>query len=311
MTKTLLRQHWCKSPRRVSFLASAALAVLISASTSATAQIIYNSIPSPLPGNVVSFGPEANAFSELGDGIIFKAGTGRMLSTVKVILSDWACTSGHWYGDNTTANGPACVTTPEATFNQLITMNIYTVSGSGPAPGVLLATDTAKFEIPYRPSSTPAKCAGDATVWYDSKDHTCYHGIAAPIVFDFSNMHLELPNKVIVTVAFDTTHYGHHPIGQSAPCYTSSGGCPYDSLNISTDGGPLVGAVLDPNGIFVNYTLPNNSCSGTARTGVLADDTPCWTGFHPEIEVKAKSPCKDGNQNGDNQGDCEGDAGNH
>jgi hypothetical protein len=93
-----------------------------------------------------------------------------------------------------------------------------------------------------------------------------------------------------VTVAFNTTHHDAVPVGESAACFTSSGGCPYDSLNISTDGpGGAIGTVLDDNGIFVNYTLPNNACSlGTVVTGTLADDTPCNTDYHPQIQVVTK-----------------------
>jgi hypothetical protein len=95
-----------------------------------------------------------------------------------------------------------------------------------------------------------------------------------------------------VTVAFNATHYGLMPIGEAATCFTSSGGCPYDSLNISAEGtGGATGAVLDPDGIFVNYTLANTACSpSTVVTGILADDTApgCWTNNHPQIQVEAK-----------------------
>jgi hypothetical protein len=230
-------------------------------------------------------GPEAYAFSELGDGLALTANTGT-LKQVRVIMSSWACQSGHWYSGD-------CVTSPEATFSQPITVNVYPVAAL--IPGPLLATITKTFDIPYRPSSTPSLCGGDPNRWYNRKDKTCYHGIASMIVVNFSGSQVPLPSngEVVVTVAYNTTHYGPSPIGESASCYTSSGGCPYDSLNISTDttdgNFQFVGAPLDANGIFVNYTLPNNSCTGTIATGVLTDDTGCWAGLHPEIEVKANT----------------------
>jgi uncharacterized membrane protein len=73
-------------------------------------QTVYNSIPKPLPANVASEGPEAYAFSELGDGLALTANTGT-LGQVTVIMSSWACQSGNWYSGN-------CVTTPGATFSQ-------------------------------------------------------------------------------------------------------------------------------------------------------------------------------------------------
>ena len=103
-------------------------------------------------------------------------------------------------------------------------------------------------------------------------------------------------NKVIVTVVYNTSHFGPNPIG-SAACNGTSAGCPYDSLNISVDGtgsaglaGGL-GSLLDPNGIFVNYTLSYSACSGNNVTGTLALDTGagCWTNNHPQISVAVNS----------------------
>jgi hypothetical protein len=255
--------------------------------------IIYSSIPKPLPGNVGSEGPEAYAFSELGDGVVFPGGAGGTFDHVTVILSSWGCTSGAW-------NTGDCVTAPKnAQFSQIITLNIYAVNaGSPPSPGALLAKTTQTFQIPYRPSSTPDQCSGDNETWFNPKDKTCYHGIAVPITFDLTHLNVSVPSEVIVTLAFNSTHYGPSPVGESAPCFTSSGGCPYDSLNISTDSGgendppanvAFIGSFLVPDSIFVNYTLPGNSCSGTSPVGVLALDQGCWTGFHPEIEIGSSS----------------------
>jgi hypothetical protein len=167
--------------------------------------------------------------------------------------------------------------------------------------GPLLATKTETFTLPYRPTSDSVHC--DGTAWYNSADSTCYHGRAVRITVDFSALHLVLPSQIIVTAAFNSTHYGPAPIGQSAPCYSTPAGCPYDSLNISTDsnGGDYraIGSVLDANGIFVNYTLPNSSCSGNALPG-LRLDSPCWAGFHPEIQVSAN---KKNNEHEDQHGD--------
>src|SRR5437660_318524 len=107
-------------------LASLALMLVIGAAATATAEprdpnIIYSSIPKQLPGNVASEGPEAYAFKELGDGIVPAPGSGGTFDKVKVILSSWGCTSGHWYSSD-------CVTQPRnAKFNHPITLNIYSV----------------------------------------------------------------------------------------------------------------------------------------------------------------------------------------
>jgi hypothetical protein len=254
-------------------------------------QTVYNSIPKPLPGNVASEGPEAYAFAELGDGLALTVTSGSFRK-VQFVMSSWACQQGNWYSGN-------CVTKPGATFEQPLTVSVYSVDDTAFPPTVvsLLGTITRTYDIPYRPTSTPSQCGGDATRWYSEKDKTCYHGVAVTEDVDFHKQEISVPSNgmIVLTVAFNTTHYGYHPIGESATCYGSSAGCPYDSLNISTDTTDgvfqFVGLPLDPNGIFVNYTLPNNSCTGSIQTGTLVDDTApgCWVGFHPEFQVNADS----------------------
>jgi hypothetical protein len=274
------------------------------APASAAEAVIFNSIPSPLPGNVASEGPEAYAFREMGDGIVFPSGTGGSLTKVSVIMSSWACTSGNWYTSGT------CITQPkDAKFTQPITMNIYTVDNTNPAQpkaGTLLGTVTQTFQIPYRPSSDTVHCP-DGMHWYSERDNTCYHGIAVPITFDLASQHISLPSQIVVGIAYNTTTAGPAPIGPR-PCNLTSQGCPYDSLNISTDGdvffgagatsggSPTAASVIDPNGFFFNY-WSNTGCH-TATPGVFEDDTlpangepaaeTCFTGYHPELIIRAK-----------------------
>jgi hypothetical protein len=150
-------------------------------------------------------------------------------------MSSWACQSGSWTASN-------CVTTSGATFSQSLTVNLYSVVDNTipPQSGGSLGTIKQTFNIPYRPTSTPSKCGGDAGRWYSTKDKTCYHGFAVPISVDFSGQKIAIPanGKLIVTVAFNTTSAGPIPIGVTA-CNATSAGCPYDSLNIGTesDGG--------------------------------------------------------------------------
>ncbi len=132
-------------------------------------------------------GPEAYAFSEIGDGLIFTPGSNRLVTKVTVILDDWACVSGHWYNPAGTAD--SCVTNPAgATFSQPVTLHIYAVNSSTTpiSAGALLASQTSTFTIPYRPTSD-AVCAtaplgSDGTKWYDATTNACYHGITVPIV---------------------------------------------------------------------------------------------------------------------------------
>jgi hypothetical protein len=262
-------------------LIAAVCVVLLAGTVAAQTQTVYNSIPKPLPGNVSSYGPEAFSFREMGDGLFLTATTGTV-GQVTVIMSSWACQTGGWStGD--------CVTTPGATFSQPITINLYSVNleTSPVSVGSPLATITQTFNIPFRPTSTPAQCGGDATRWYSNKDKTCYHGLAVPIAVNFSGQKIPLQanGALIVTVVFNTSTAGPSPLGTPGP---------YDSLNISTDTTngtfQFIGGPVDTQGIFVNYISPTWSCNGTTY-GSLVDDTGtgCWTGYHPEIQVQANT----------------------
>src|SRR6266850_8516216 len=113
------------------------LLLVVLGATSAFAQTgtpVYNNIPNPLPPNVPSLGYQATQTSEFGDLIQF-AGTDRSLTTVTLVMSDWALASTY--------------SSMSATWNHPITLNLYNVdnSGANPAPGSLIATQTHTFAI--------------------------------------------------------------------------------------------------------------------------------------------------------------------
>ena len=273
---------------RRSLIASLLLAGISVATVAAQTTVVYNSIPKPLPGNVASEGPEAYSFAELGDGLSLQAAGGGTIGQVNVVLSSWACQTGNW-------SDGSCVTAAGATFSQPITVNLYAVTdqpgisgGMVLAKGALIGTLTQTFNIPYRPSVS-ASC-GDNSAWYSSKEKACYHGLAVPISVNFSTLHIPVPtdNRLIVTVTYNTSHFGKTPVGSTA-CNSTSAGCPYDSLNIATDSSiPVVAPVgnpLDTNGLFINYTSNYFACQAGTQTGILVLDTGCWAGYHPQISV--------------------------
>ena len=100
----------------------------------------YNSIPSPLPGNVVSVGYEATGASELGDSVGMT--TSGHLDNEEVVLSSWGC--------EPRPGGVCTTTTPGSTFSHPMTFNVYAV-GIGGQPGTLLATKTQNVNVPYWP----------------------------------------------------------------------------------------------------------------------------------------------------------------
>ncbi|UXY28755.1 hypothetical protein [Streptomyces sp. HUAS TT20] len=249
---------------------------------------VYSAIPTNFPAceGPPSLGYEATGTSEFGDEVGLSQ-TGN-LSSLRVDFQSFACSvSGHWFSGD-------CVTTPGATFTHPITANIYAVDNSGPvpAPGALLATVTQTQTIPYRPSADPACTGTDAGKWLNPSTNQCVNSISAPLTFSFP-AGTALPSQVIWTVAFNTTHYGANPIGEGAPCFSTSQGCPYDSLNVGAEtypGSPYVGTDVDPNGAFLNSVIPSTYCDGGAGgTGTLRLDTAptdCWADFKPLGEVR-------------------------
>ncbi len=277
---------------RVHWAVAAAAALLVLAAPAALAssagQTIYRSNVQPLPGNLPSIGFEAYSVNEFGDEITF-AHSQRKLKTVTVTMSSWGCQSGAWFSDD-------CVTASGAKFSVPITLNLYNATTTAPSadpvlPGGLIASVTKTFKIPYRPSAS-ARCTGsEAGEWF-LKHHGCFNGKAANIVFDFSSLRLKLPNTVVYGIAYNTTHYGYEPIGESAPCFTSSGGCPYDSLNVALGPKVKVGSKPYPDTLFQNTSAPGELCDTTPLLGTFNLDSPtsaCWTGYVPAVQFRAGS----------------------
>jgi hypothetical protein len=258
--------------------------------------VVYSSIPKPLKA-VASVGFEATQGLELGDGVNL---THRgHLQRVRYVLSSWGCQSGHWYSNN-------CVTAPGATFPVPITINVYAINTTNTSRvGALLKTQTRTFNIPYRPSYDSVRCTGTGK-FYSTVDASCVNGLANVVVFDFSAPRVNLPLQSIFSLVYNTTHYGPSPIGEAAPCYASSGGCGYDSLNVSTDGpGGPIGSPYDKDGIFDSFTQANDYCDPLLGTGFRLDTAPgCWTIYHPQFEVRVQAGGQ-GDQNDGNKKDKE------
>ncbi len=246
---------------------------------------VYSSIPATLPGNVSSLGFEATSTAEFGDVVALGPGP-RHLERVRVVLSSWGCEDGTWHGGD-------CATTPGATFGHPLTLNLYGV-GPGGTVGSLIASKTETFDIPYRPSADPVNCTGGR--WFDGT--TCFNGLAVVATWDFSNEVVSLPSQVAWTVAYDTTHHGANPIGTGASCYSESGGCGYDSLNVGAQtfpGTPFQGGDVDPAGALLSSTWAGAYCDGgIGGTGSLRVDTGCWAGFTPLAEIVTSAPSLEG-----------------
>ena len=283
--------------------------LLVTASAFAQGQVIYNSIPSPMPGNLASQPFQAQQAAEVGDRLQFASG-GRSVLTVTQTMSSWACQSGSWYSGD-------CVTAANATFTHPITLNLYNV-GVGNAVGSLIASVEQTFAIPYRPSADPVNCTGaNAGKWYHAASATCFNGFATNITFNLTGV--TVPNQVIYGIAYNTSNYGDDPIG-TMPCSSTAEGCPYDSLNVALEGVATVGVDPAPDDAYFNTLTAAWYCDGGAGgVGTFRLDTGCWTGYKSMVKFTASNvptnanQCKNGGwrtrtrANGSffkNQGDC-------
>jgi hypothetical protein len=274
-----------RAPKRFGKAAVIAAAILtattfltIPSASAATRATTYSSVPAPLPGNVTSVGFESVAASEVGGQVQF-AGTARKSPKVKVVMSSWACQR------NTYQSG-LCSTTPGATFSVPLTVTAYKV-GANDEPAARIASVTQNFAMPYRPSANNTKCInGDAGKWYKSADSKCYNGKAFTRTVSLGSA--TLPDKVIIGIAYNTTHYGYSPIGESAGCYSTSAGCGYDALNVGLSGSVSTGTQPLPDDAYLNSSQADMYCDGgTSGTGSFRLDKCCWTDSQPALAVTA------------------------
>ncbi|HEY3674478.1 MAG TPA: hypothetical protein VGK84_00640 [Candidatus Tumulicola sp.] len=252
------------------------------------ATVLYNSIISnkngKLADDISSLGFECCSTNEFGDALNLTANNAR-IQQVSFVLQSWACQIGSWNADN-------CLTNKGATFSEPITLKIYSVqpdTNGNPQANQVLVQDTKTFDVPYRPSAD-ARCQGpNAGLFVGPVDKECDYGLSTKITFNVKVPKTFVPQQVIATLSYNTTHSGYQPYGENTTCYQSTGGCGYDSLNVSADGpgAQATGSVLDANGVQVYFTNPGFYCNGTGGNGsnALQDDTPCWTPYHPWIKV--------------------------
>jgi hypothetical protein len=270
-------------PARTQKLAAAFLAtgaVVAAGAAGASAEVVYNNFPKPLPGNIQSLGFQATSAAEFGGQVGFAASATN--PTVSVGMSSWACQSG-------SATDGSCVTSPGSTFNVPITLNIYEV-GPGNSVGAKIVTVTQTFAVPYRPSADKTNCAGNGGWFKKGKSGGCFHGQLFKLTFaklGNKKAPVTLPAKAIIGVAFNTFTHGYAPTGVEGP---------YDSLNVALTEGkaegeevpPSVGTNPVPADAYYNTTYGPFYCDGgTGGTGTFRLDSGCWTGYQPLIQVKS------------------------
>ncbi|MCC7127999.1 MAG: hypothetical protein IT192_04185 [Microbacteriaceae bacterium] len=257
------------------FSASALLVLASALPASAAPVVIYDSMPNPLASNYPSLGYEATQTAEFGDQVSL-GGTNREVSSISILMSSWACEVGSWTG-----NPGVCTTTPGATFNHDITLNIFNVNTVDPTiPGTLIKSVTKNAAIPFRPSADPTNCGGGSSAWFDGT--SCFNGFAFTLTWDLSSFNLTLPDDVIVSVAYNTRNYGASPEGGAEG--------PYDSLNVALSTvAPTVGTE-DATRVFWNTTFAGSGGDGTLKEIVNSpelDGQPPYGGLYMTINSDA------------------------
>jgi len=269
-------------PGRASKLATAVLAAVVlsaMAAGAASAEVIYNNIPSK---SLPALGYESDSVAEFGGEVEF-AGSARKSPTIAVELESYACQTG---------SVATCTTTPGSSFNWPVTLNVYNV-GSLSSP---IARITGTFKIPYRPSES-AKCPNVG--WSKGYGKECVFAKGTKIKFKLPGA--TLPAKAVIAVAYNTETYGSEPTGEEGP---------YNSLNVAVNAdykcisenpttkaceneayealptAPTVGTDPLPEQVFLNTTYSAIDCGGTLGSFSATGD--CWKYEQPAFEVSAK-----------------------
>jgi hypothetical protein len=262
-----------------SWAAGALMTIAVAAIVPATAsaEVVYNNFPVPLEKNMSSVGFEATSTAEFGGEVGLPPLTARKNPSIIVGMSTWACQSGTWSDNN-------CKSAAGSKFLQPVTLNVYEV-GPGDTVGSQLASTTTTFEMPYRPSASKHCTTGTAKGGYAPP--ACFHGKLFKITFKLPGVVLP-PEKMIVSVAYNTSNYGANPKG-TQPCNATVAGCPYDSLNVAVTEGttPTTGTYPDSEEVDVNSQWNEMYCGNAAPVGTFAPSGKCWLNEQPVFEIKA------------------------
>lgn len=250
-------------PARLCMALLATLAAGALAASAASAEVVYDNVPSPLPGNFASIGLAATSSTEFG-GEIELAGSARSQPTVTVVMSSWACQSGSWFEGN-------CSTPkPSKTFKVPLTVRVYQADELAEGP---VAEATKSVKMFYRPSESPSHCPSGT--WYDETSSTCFHGYAFPVSITLKKLK-RMPKKAIVSFLYP------HASG------------PATSLNVATSEPSEKTLSIGTQPVeewFANSTWSEMYCPGAKDVGTFGPEegAGCQEGinYQPVISVSA------------------------
>lgn len=212
----------------------------------AHATVIYNNLPNTIPPNVTSIAAQATGTSQFGNAISF-AGTDRDLTSITILMSDWADQIDYPTAGDATG------------YDQDITVNLYNPATAG-VPGSLIATRTQTVHVPWHDIAT-----GSA------------NGNAFTAAIDFTGV--AVPDSIVYGVGFNTQTYGATPTGVAGPFNELN----YGLLTSQTSS--LVGTDLDPSDIYIDSaTTYYTVADGFSESDITETD---WTGFTPSVQFNA------------------------
>jgi len=264
-------------------VATAAIALTGTVAGANASVTIYRNAPFSLPKGFPALGYECCGISEFGGAVAF-ARVARESPKVSVWMESYACEQN------------PCKTRRGHTFEWPITLKIYEL-GAGNEPGALVAQSKHTFKIPYRPSPS-ANCP--ATPEGQGYGRECAFSTTDKISFSLPGV--MLPEKAIISVAFNTESYGEEPTGKEGP---------EDSLNVgintvytctkenaekvceeyAAEGKePYTGTDPVPNSVYLDpansYALTYLAC-GVGTEGTFGLTGECWPKEQPAFEVDA------------------------
>jgi hypothetical protein len=251
--------------------------------------VVYDAVPTPLPGSYPSLGFQATSTDEFGDLVgLTRPGVG---STVTVGMNSWACEN--W---DTRAGTEACISSEGSSYSHDLTLNLYQVdySGSVPAVGTQITTITQSFDIPFRPSWDDEMCTGSGETptenepfggkWYAPDLSACVNGFAFTAEFDLSGLDVVLPAEVIYGIAFNTQSHGASPLGAQGPYNSLNFGVA--NLSAGSLGQPTAGMDIEPDALFWDTSHgPFYADGGAAGVDIFRRDTG-WSTATPIISFE-------------------------
>lgn len=220
-----------------SFAVALPLIFAPSAGAVSGSQVVYDALPSidpqtSYPGHVY----QATATSQLADSVSL-GGSNRRLETVTVTLNSGAKFSEYSSDPAYSANS--------ASWSQQVTVNVYSTQlDENGVPDTLLAAEVQAFDIPWSPEGAVG-------------------GVATNVTLDFTDIYVQLPENIIVGVAFNTETYGTSPTGVPGP---------YNSLGVVVPGTQpsTVGSDADVDTVFLDSTFNGR------LAGLKADSSLSW-----------------------------------